>query len=216
MRLAVRDEWDRAHHEHPTVSAIGDGTLSLDRFRYYMVQDYLFLIEYCRVLAMACSRSPDLDSMGRWAALLDETLNSEMELHRSFCGDFGISRGALEATQPSPTTSAYTGFLLAAARDGSIEEIASALLPCQWGYDAIGRELAVNGKASPGTLHRRWIDGYTDPAYQEMTRWLIGFVDALAENASRELRATMQQRFSDGVRHEYSFWQAAWEMEPLA
>ena len=216
MRSAVAAEWDRAHRDHPTVQGIGDGSLSLERFQYYMSQDYLFLIEYCRVVALATAKSPDLESMGKWASLLDETLNSEMELHRSFCADFGITREDLEATRPSQTTLAYTGFLLQTARDGSIEEIVSAMLPCQWGYDQIGEELGRTGTAPAGSLHRRWIDGYNDPAYRALTTWMRDFTDELAEVASDERRAEMRRLFAEGVQHEYAFWQSAWDMqEPI-
>ena len=216
MRSTVLSEWDRAHREHPTVQSIGDGSLSLERFRYYMSQDYLFLIDYSRVVAMAAAKSSDLESMGKWASLLDETLNSEMELHRSFCADFGISREELEATRPSATTLAYTGFLLRTAREGSVEEIASAMLPCQWGYDQIGEELGLTGTAPPGSMHRRWIDGYNDPAYRALTVWLRGFTDDLADSASEERRTQMQSLFAEGVEHEHAFWQAAWDMQEPA
>jgi thiaminase/transcriptional activator TenA len=210
IRDAVRGEWDRAHVDHPTVRGIGDGTLSLERFRYYMAQDYLFLIDYCRVLALTAAKSPDLQSMGRWAGLLDETLNSEMELHRSFCADFGISPENLEATAPSAVTLTYTAYLLRVANEGSVAEIAAALLPCQWGYDEIGRELA-SGAAPEGSLHRRWIEGYNAPEYQAVTAWLKGLVDRLAEDADDELRGRMQGLFVEGVRQEFAFWQAAWD-----
>lgn len=210
MREAVRGEWDRAHVDHPTVRGIGDGTLSLERFRFYMAQDYLFLIDYCRVIALAVARSPDLESMGRWSALLDETLNSEMELHRGFCVDFGISPAELEATVPSEATLAYTSHLLRVANEGSIAEIAAALLPCQWGYDEIGRELA-SGAAPDGSLHRRWITGYGAPEYQAITAWMREFVDRLADGADHDLRDRMQELFAEGVRQEFGFWQAAWE-----
>jgi thiaminase/transcriptional activator TenA len=213
MRSAVAAEWDRAHCDHPTVRGIGDGSLSLERFRYYMSQDYLFLIEYCRVVALAAAKSPDLESMGKWALLLDETLNSEMELHRSFCADFGISRAELEATRPSRTTLAYTGFLLQTARERTIEEVASAMLPCQWGYDQIGEQLGRTASASVGSLHRRWIDGYNDPAYRALTVWMRDLTDALAENASDERRTEMRDLFAEGVQHEYAFWQSAWDMQ---
>ena len=210
MRDAVRVEWDRAHVDHPTVRGIGDGTLSPERFRYYMAQDYLFLIDYCRVVALAAAKSLDLESMGRWAALLHETLNSEMELHRSFCADFGISAEELEATAPSPATLAYTDHLLRVANEGTIAEIAAALLPCQWGYDEIGREL-VSGAATEGSLHRRWITGYNAPEYRAVTVWLKDFVDKLAADADDEMRDRMQELFAEGVRQEFAFWQAAWQ-----
>ena len=214
IRTAVSDEWARAHVDHPTVKGIGDGTLSMDRFRYYMSQDYLFLIEYCRVIALAAAKSPDLESMSRWASLLDETLNSEMELHRSFCADFGIAPAELEATVASPTTLAYTGHLLGVARAGTIEEITAAMLPCQWGYDEIGRVLAEQDQAPAGSLHRRWIDGYNSTEYQAMTEWLRNFTDRLASESSDATRAQMQAHFAESTRHEHAFWEAAWNREP--
>jgi len=40
--------WE-AQHQHPFVRGIGDGALTLDRFQFWLRQDYLFLIEYSRV-----------------------------------------------------------------------------------------------------------------------------------------------------------------------
>ena len=213
LRSQHEELWNRAHRDHPFVTGIGDGTLSLERFGYFMRQDYLFLIDYCRVVAMAAAKSPDLESMGRWAKLLDETLNSEMALHRSFCADLGISEAELESTRASPSTLAYTRHLLETAREGSIEEIGAALLPCQWGYDEIGRALASHLTAPQDSLHRRWVEGYTAPEYQALTQWLRGFVDRLAERADDARKQRMSTVFGESTRQEYLFWEAAWNME---
>ena len=89
---------------HPFITGVGDGTLPVDRFKYYVLQDYVYLIDYSRVIALASARAPDLETMSWFAELLDETLNTEMELHRSYCGEFGITREELEASRPAPTT----------------------------------------------------------------------------------------------------------------
>ncbi|MFP6595537.1 MAG: hypothetical protein VB860_11320 [Dehalococcoidia bacterium] len=133
---------------------MGDGTLSLDRFRFFMQQDYLFLIDYSRAIAIACAKSPDLDSMGHWVKLLDKTLNSEMALHRSFCVDFGITEEELAATQPSPATISYTKHLVDTAYSEGIAGIAAAMLPCQWGYDDAAQHLAANLTAQEGVAAR--------------------------------------------------------------
>ncbi len=57
LREAAEPIW-AAQHTHPVVRGIGDGTLDPDRFRSYIRQDYLFLIEYGRLLALASARSP--------------------------------------------------------------------------------------------------------------------------------------------------------------
>lgn len=39
----VRDVW-REYTEHEFVKKLGDGTLEPERFRWYLIQDYLFLV----------------------------------------------------------------------------------------------------------------------------------------------------------------------------
>ena len=118
--------------QHPFVQGIGRGDLDLERFKHYIAQDYVYLIDYARVLALGAARAPELETMSWFAGLLDETLNTEMELHRSYCAQFGISREELEATQPAPTTVSYTSYLIRVASQGSFGELAASLLSCQW------------------------------------------------------------------------------------
>ena len=135
---------------HPFITGVGDGTLPVEYFKHYVMQDYVYLIDYARVLALASARAPDLETMGWFAGLLDETLNTEMDLHRSYCAEFGITRQALEATRPAPTTIAYTSFLLKVAYQGSFPELVASLLPCQWGYWEVGAHLGALWE--PGNL----------------------------------------------------------------
>ena len=93
---------------HPFVTGVGDGTLPVEKFKHYVTQDYAYLVEYSRALALASALAPRLDDMSWFAGLLDETLNVEMSLHRSYCQEFGISVEELEATIAAPTTVAYT------------------------------------------------------------------------------------------------------------
>ena len=49
----------------PLVRGIAEGTLGLERFTFWLRQDYVFLIEYARLLALAAARSPHLETMIR-------------------------------------------------------------------------------------------------------------------------------------------------------
>jgi len=213
LRLTCADDWHMAHRDHPFILAMGDGTLSLERFQYFMRQDYLFLIDYARVLAMAAAKTPDLASMGHWASLLDGTLNTEMELHRGFCADFGITPEDLEKTEPMPATVAYTDHLLRVAYEGDIEELSAALLPCQWGYDEVGRKLERTLSAPDGSFHARWVAGYAADDYREMTAWLRQFVDSMEGSLTEDQRTRMERSFQASTRYEYLFWDAAWNSQ---
>ena len=103
LRSRCAHIWDREQN-HSFVTGIGDGSLPLDNFRYYMRQDYVFLIDYCRAISLAVTKARSVEDMGWFARLIHETLNTEMALHVGFCEDFGISERELLATEPSPTT----------------------------------------------------------------------------------------------------------------
>ena len=95
LRQKVAGIWE-AQHEHPFVRGIGDGTLGLERFQFWLRQDYVFLIEFARLLALAAARSPDLETMTRFARLITETLETEMSVHRAYAAEFGIAAEELE------------------------------------------------------------------------------------------------------------------------
>ena len=212
----IRASAERLHHaifNHPCVTGIGDGTLDVERFKHFIRQDYLFLIEYSRVLALASARAPALEEMGRFAELLTETLTSEMALHRGYCARFGITGAELDATKAAPTTQAYTDFLLKTAYSGSFAELSCALLPCMWGYCEIGLKLAQRGKPVHQPLYAEWIDMYSSAEFQSLAGWLRGLVDRLAQEASAEERARMEAAYITGTRYEYAFWDMAWRLE---
>ena len=195
---------------HPFVTGLGDGTLPLENFRFYMCQDYVFLIEYSRLLALATAKAPDLDTMGRFANLLDATLNREMALHREFAAQCGISTSALAATQAAPTTQAYTNHLVRVAALGNLAETVAALLPCQWGYCEIGQTLARCGKPATVPFYGQWIDMYASPEFAALATWLRELLDALTGTASEE---RLTEIFCASARYEYLFWEMAYRME---
>lgn len=195
---------------HPFVRGLGDGTLPLENFRFYMGQDYVFLIEYSRLLALATAKAPDLDTMGRFANLLDATLNREMALHREFAAQCGISAAALAATLPAPTTYAYTRHLVRVAALGDFAEIVAALLPCQWGYCEIGQTLARRGKPVAPPFYGQWIDMYASPEFAALATWLRDLLDTFAGTVNE---ARLTEVFCTSARYEYLFWEMAYRLE---
>ena len=212
LRQRAAQIWE-ASAGHPFVRGIGDGSLPVERFRFYICQDYVFLIEFSRVLALGAARATDLEAMSRYAALLDATLNGEMELHRGYCTRFGISRSDLEATRAAPVTHAYTRHLLHTGQSGSVGEITASLIPCQRGYAEIGLALAAQGEPASQPLYGEWIGAYAAPEMQELAVWSCGLLDRLAAAAGDDERTRMTEAFLTSSRYEYLFWQMAWNLE---
>ena len=204
--------WD-AEKNHDFVRGLGDGTLPLDNFRYYMRQDFLFLVNLCRASATAVAKAQTLEDMQYFSQGLDATLNTEMSLHVGYCEDLQITEEELRATEPSPTTLAYTGHLLRAASQGDPGEIAAAMLPCAWGYAEIGRMLYDRGMPESQPLYHRWIEMYASDQYVASAERMKFFVDRSGEMAGPVVRERMDLAFRLGSQYEYLFWEAALRME---
>jgi len=202
--------WE-AQHQHPFVRGIGDGTLTLDRFKFWLRQDYVFLIEYSRVLALAAARSPDLETMIRFATLLKQTVDTEMRLHRSYAAEFDISPEDLEQEPPAPVTRAYSDFLLRVAATGDFAELAAALLPCMWAFSEIAQRLAA--QPAPGDNHyAKWIAMYSSKEFGELAQWCRDLLDRLAAGLPERDLQRLEAAFLTSSRYEWQFWEMAWKM----
>lgn len=211
LRALAEPIW-QAQHAHPFVRGIGDGSLDLERFKHWVRQDYLFLIEYCRLFGLAAARAPDLDTLARFADLLQATARTEMDLHRAYAAEFGISDAELEREPMGPTTRAYTDFLLRVAATGDFAELAAALLPCMWGFSEIGQALQAGGLPTE-PRYARWIEMYADPEFAALADWCRELVDRLAQGAPEDQLRRMEQVFLVSSRYEYLFWDASWQLE---
>jgi thiaminase/transcriptional activator TenA len=211
LRRLADPVW-RAQHAHPFVRGIGDGSLDLERFRHWIRQDYRFLVEYCRLFALAAARAPDLQTLVRFADLLQATARTEMDLHRACAADLGIAPGELEREPMAPTTRAYTDFLVRTAATGDFAELAAALLPCMWGFSEVGQALAARGlPAEPP--YAKWVLTYADPEFAALAGWCRELVDRLAAGADEAARDRMEAAFLTSSRYEYLFWDMAWRLE---
>jgi thiaminase (transcriptional activator TenA) len=208
LRQDAADLWE-AQHQHPFVCGIRDGTLDAGRFRFYVRQDYLFLIDYGRLLALACARAPRLEWMARFAEVAHSTLCTEMDLHRAYAAEWGISRTALEQERPHAVTRGYTDFLLRTAALGDFAELVAALLPCMWGYSELGQRLA-QAPTPAESRYRRWIEMYSGQDFGNLARWCRNVCDEAGAGAPEQTIGRMRDAFLASSQYELDFWEQAW------
>ena len=203
--------WD-AQYSHPFIRGIADGTLAEDRFGFWLRQDYLFLIQYCRVLGVAAARSPNLATLAKFSELLAATATTEMTMHREYAAAFGITASELERSEIAPTTRAYTDFLLRSATVDDFAVLVAALLPCMWGFADLGVRLKADEDRS-STRYATWIAAYSAPEFVAMADWCRQLLDELANGAKPELLGQMAEAFETSSRYELWFWDMAWYQE---
>ena len=204
-------DW-RAYTQHPFTIGLADGSLPQSAFRHYLVQDYLFLIEFARAYALAVYKSPRLADMREAASGLSAILDVEMNLHVKLCAGWGLSADDLERASPSAETLAYTRFVLDTGMRGDLLALKVALAPCIIGYAEIATSLIKRPHAvAEANPYRFWIEEYAGAPYQEIASLAQKHLDELAERYVTPAReAELLAIFKEATRLETDFWQMGW------
>ena len=213
LKSAAAAEWT-AYTEHAFTNGMADGTLPEPAFRHYLVQDYLFLIEFARAYALAVYKSPTLADMREGAAGIAAILGVEMGLHIKLCARWGLSADDLERAPPADEMLAYTRYVLDAGMRGDLLALKVALSPCVIGYAEIATRLAQRpGALDASNPYAVWIDEYAGAGYQEVAVAARGHLDRLAERYSTPAReAELVAIFREATRLEAAFWEMGWRV----
>jgi thiaminase/transcriptional activator TenA len=210
LKGAAAAEW-RAYVEHPFTGAMADASLPQPAFRHYLVQDYLFLIEFARAYALAVYKAPQLSDMREAAAALSAILDVEMNLHVKLCAGWGLSPADLERAVPAAETLAYTRYVLDTGMRGDLLALKVALAPCVIGYAEIATRLAAAAGGGAANPYRVWIDEYAGAAYQEVAAKARTDLDRLAQRYATPAReAELIAIFKEATRLEADFWEMGW------
>lgn len=208
LRVETDAIWQGIFH-HPMVTGIGDGTLPEAKFRYWLIQDYRYLIDFSRIFALGAAKAPDLETMTWFSELLHSTLKVEMGGHRSYAARFGVEPAEMEQAEMAPWCRAYTREMLAAA-EGGLGDLVATLLPCMAGYAETGRTLAAKGMPDH-PIYREWIEMYASPEFGGLADYCASLLDRLAEGAKQEDLDRWRDIYKTSARYEYLFWQMCWD-----
>lgn len=207
LKAAAAADW-QSYVDHAFVRQIGPGTLPQAAFRTYLVQDYLFLIQFARAYALATYKSRTLADIKAAQTGL-ATILDEMDLHVRLRGRWGLSPADIEAAPEHQTTVAYTRFVLDCGAAGDLLDLHVALAPCVIGYAEIGRNLTPNGiDALEDHPYREWIAEYAGETYQGVAANARRHLDDLVARAMTERRFDeLAALFGKASRLEADFWQ---------
>lgn len=204
--------------EHPFVGELAAGSLSEERFRYYLRQDALYLDGYARRLAHIAARLTRKEHTEAFLHFALEGIEVERALHASFLGGEHPAPDEI-----SPTCLLYTSVLDAQAL-APVEVEAAAVLPCFVVYQRVGESILARQRsctAADGTgngaavenPYRRWIETYADPGFAAASDRATQICDTLAAEAGAEIRRRMTDIFVRCTRMEWMFWDSAWNLE---
>ena len=211
LRQAAAPIWEECLR-HPFVTGIGDGTLGVEKFQYFMLQDYLYLFDYARVFALGVVKARDPKLMRTFAENVNAILGGEMNIHRAYMERLGITEDQVFAVKPALDNTSYTHYMLAVAESGGPMEIVAAILACSWSYAEIGQALAKRPGAADHPFYGEWVRGYASENYAATNQAPMALMHELAKDATGAQFHRLEEIFVNCSRYELGFWDMAWEM----
>ena len=208
LKAANADVWHSYTH-HDFVAGLADGTLQQRCFQHYLVQDYLFLIQFARAYALAIYKGRSLADMRNALGGLKAILDVELDLHVRLCGEWGLTPEQVEQAPESRATIAYTRYVLETGMRGDILDLYVALAPCVVGYAEIAERISANGFATTDdNPYAVWVREYAGADYRGISDAAIKNLDELAVHVMTESRFDDLCRiFGEATRMEADFWQ---------
>lgn len=200
--------WD-AYTRHDFVEQLAAGTLPEAAFRFYLEQDYLFLIHFARAYALAVYKADTLADMRAAAATVSALIDHEIKLHVEYCKGWGLSEEQMAAVPEHPSCVAYTRYVLERGMTGDQLDLLVALAPCVIGYGVIGERLAsAPSTKTEGNPYSAWIEMYSGEEYLDVVRGAVAQIDAVAARRGGEARySDLAKSFRLATELEVGFWQ---------
>lgn len=210
MKTAALPYWE-ASYRHPFVTGIVDGSLPLEKFRYYVLQDSYYLSHFARIQSLGAVKSPDFQTTNRMAEHTSATYQAELKLHEKFSKLLNITNKERENFIPAPNAYAYTSHLYRAAHNGHLGDIIAAILPCYWLYHEIGQRF--KGAKPDEPIYQEWIQTYGTEWFKELVEEQIERLDTIADQLNEEDKDRLKEHFLISSYYELHFWEMAYTME---
>ncbi|WP_163539263.1 thiaminase II [Gracilibacillus sp. YIM 98692] len=210
LRNEVDPIWE-ASFRHPFIKGIGEGSLPVEKFKYYVMQDAYYLSHFARVQSLGAAKADTFETTNRMAVHAQGTYEAESALHRSFSEILGISEEEQAEFKPSPTAYAYTSHIYRAAYEGHLGDVIAAILPCYWLYYEVGEKLKDCTPDHP--VYQKWIEAYGGDWFKSLVDEQINRLDDIAEKVTTKDQERMREHFVISSHYELKFWEMAYQLE---
>lgn len=199
--------------EHPFVKGLGDGTLPLDKFRYYMIQDSLYIVEYARAMAWVAPLMPEVKDILSMLDAAKQSFQIEAMLKEQYFKQFGITLENALQMELSPTCKAYIDHLFRYTRCGTLAEGMAAILPCGWVYIEIGHRFTSGKKIPDNHFYKSWLITYAVPEFRDMVEWWFEILDTAVIGYPKRELFRIEEIFQKSCYYEWMFWEMGWSKE---
>ncbi|MEG0306410.1 MAG: thiaminase II [Clostridium sp.] len=215
MKTSVDNSMDiwEAYMKHPFIKELQGGTLDIERFKNYIVQDSIYLREFARVYALGMYKSKTLKEIQNFYSILDFVNADETDTRLKYLKEWNITQDDIENIEPKPENKAYIDFMLHKAENYGIPEILMATLPCMLSYCYIAKEIIKNTPNLKET-NKYWdfIKDYASDSYYDSCITWSKYTDNLCKDFDEDKKAKLSEIFREASICEMKFWDMSYNI----
>lgn len=207
LRNKAGEDWTAAT-DHAFTRALADGSLPLEKMRWYLAQDYQFIDGFVRLLASAIAHAPSLADSVPAAQFLAVITGPENTYFLRCFEALGMDEAARNPP-PAPETQAFQALMAEAAASGSYEKMLAVLVVAEWVYLSWASPVNPPREDLPFWF-AEWITLHAGEGFEGVVGYLRSQLDAQWEALDENARTEAESLFLRAVKLERAFWDAAW------
>ncbi|MFW6294645.1 MAG: hypothetical protein ACOC1M_02865 [Halanaerobium sp.] len=189
--------------EHQFVKEIYSGDLADDIFKFYLKQDYYYLNQSMRNMAVLISKLDDVNAKQKLISVLNSEANVEFEEYKKLLDYYNIDHENHEDFELSYANTAYSNYLLAVSSQNTFIEGLAALIPCYWLYLKMAEEHSAQLKRNKNEIYKNWAAVYKREEFKKLVEDLIILLEAGLSKDNFEL---IKYQFNNSIKFEYQFF----------
>ena len=205
LRKDVDEIWNRIFN-HPFILEIYSGKLPDKKFKFYLLQDYSYLIKIIKAMTIIASKS-NFEMMKEILEIAEMESETEIKNYEKILKKVGLSMEDAIKTKPSPSNFAYTNFIISTCSLGNEYEGLASILPCFWSYLEIAEKNKHLLEENKNEIYIEWAEEYLTNEYKELVEKMKSLLDKSNEYDK------IKKIFVTSSKYEYIFWDMAYNME---
>ena len=199
--------------KHPFIVQLQDGSLPIENFRYYLIQDSYYLIHFSELYRKVAEKTSVSELRTLMMNNAANLAKGELAIRANFFKDLDITEEEINLTQISPTTYHYVSHMYRQLVAHNAAIAAASLLPCSLLYFDIGRRLRLLNVTSPVPIYQKWIETYGGDEASEALEKECALLNRLYAESKKDDQEMMISAFVISAKLEFNFWEMAYKLE---
>lgn len=199
--------------KHPFIVQLQEGTLPIENFRYYLIQDSYYLRHFSALYERVAKITDEPRLRMQMMNNARDLAKGELAIRAKFFEEMAITDEELNETGVAPTAYHYVSHMYRQLIENNDAIAAASLLPCSWLYFEIGERLRAANVTSPVAIYQDWIETYGGEEAREAIEKECALLNRLYAESSKENQENMISAFVISARMEFNFWEMAYKFE---